>query len=113
MKRSANYGNASGVGDVAFHFTTELSFLKCQGVELKTSRNGPRNFLSADQSVIANTLSEKQFAKSSLITMRKSSAVCFTSFPNAPRPKPRVLDTHSLLGVALMIGMILHAISPL
>ena len=52
----------------------------------KTSRNGPRYLLSVDQSVTANTTSEKRPLKSVSRALRKSTAVRCGSFPNAPQP---------------------------
>ena len=56
-------------------------------VEEKVSRNGPRNLLSGDQSVIANTTSEKAPLNSVSKACRKSTAVRCGSLANAPQPQ--------------------------
>ena len=50
-------------------------------IQVKASRNGPRNFLSEDQSVTANTTWENDPSKSSSKARRKSMAVRWGSFP--------------------------------
>src|SRR5262249_24937159 len=65
-----------------------LDSLMCYHVQQKTSRKGPRNLLSGDQSVIAKTMSENTPGKSFSRACRKSMAVRCGSFPKAPQPHP-------------------------
>lgn len=52
-----------------------------------TSRKGPRNLRSGDQSVMANTTFVNAPLKSFLKAWRKSMAVRWASLPKAPQPQ--------------------------